>query len=325
MSGTTLSPALVPSTLSAESPLPRRLLAWAEERFPAANGILAAAVFASAALLGRHAAGGRATLQLRDLAGYAAAFSFFLMLRVFDEHKDYVNDCRLYPERVLSRGLVTLSHLKVVGAIAIALQLGVSVALDGGVGAATLRWLLTLGWSLLMLREFFVPRWLERRLVVYAALHMLVTPLSIPWMAQLGAGQAPLDRAVWAYAAMSFLFGFCFEIARKMKAPTEERAGVVTYTSLFGVFNVTLTVAILWSLTTVALGLVLVLSGVSGRAPGLWVGLVALALPAPIAVERLAHRPSPRAAKQAQAVVGVSLLAANAALAITLLVRGAWS
>ena len=77
-----------------------------------------------------------------------------------------------------------------------------------------------------MLREFFVPRWLERHLVVYAGSHMLVTPLAMLWMAQLGAGDAPLDRAVWAYAAMSFLFGFCFEIARKMKAPAEERDGV---------------------------------------------------------------------------------------------------
>ena len=306
----------------AEAPLPRRLVAWMEERFPLANGLLAGVVYASALLLGRHAAGARTTFALGDLAGYAAAFCFFLMLRVFDEHKDFANDCRLYPERVLSRGLVTLRHLKVLGAVAIAVQLAVS-ATHGG--AATLRWLVVMAWSLLMLREFFVPRWLSRHLLVYAGSHMLVTPLAVLWMAQLGAGDASLDRAAWAYAVMSLLFGFCFEIARKMKAPAEERDGVITYTSLYGVFPVTLSVAVLWAASTAALAVVLVLAGVPVGSPWLWTGIVALALPAPIALERMAHAPTPAAGKGAQAIVGVSLLVANLALATVLLVRGGWT
>lgn len=314
-----------PSLVTADSPWPRRFYAWIEERFPVANALLFAVVYAAALLLGRQSAGARVTLRPADLGGFAATWCFFLMLRVFDEHKDFANDCRLYPARVLSRGLVTLRQLKLVGALAIALQLAVSLAHDGGVGAATTRWLVVMAWSLLMLREFFVPRWLSRHLVVYAASHMIVTPLSILWLAQLGAGDAPLGRAAWAYAAMSFLFGFCFEIARKMKAPTEERAGVVTYTSLYGVFSVTLVVAVLWSLATVALGLVLVLSGVTATSPALWAGLGALALPAPFALERMAHKPSPQAAKLAQAMVGLSILVANLALVTTLLAQGAWS
>ncbi|MGZ3440137.1 MAG: hypothetical protein ACXVDD_11510, partial [Polyangia bacterium] len=279
-------------------------------------------VYAAALLLGERAGGGRVALQLGDLAGFAATWSFFLMLRVFDEHKDYANDCRLYPERVLSRGLISLGQLKVVGALAIVVQLAVSLAHDGGVGAVTLRWLVVMSWSLLMLREFFVGRWLSRHLVVYAASHMIVTPLSILWIAQMGAGGAPLDRAVYAYAAMSFLFGFCFEIARKMKAPTEERADVDTYTRLFGVWSVAFTVSVLWSLATVVLGATLILSGVAATSPALWAGVVALALPAPLVLERFAHRPSPRAAKLAQGVVGLSMLAANTVLVAALLVRG---
>src|SRR5262249_30185083 len=144
-------------------------------------------------------------------------------------------------------------------------------------------------------------------------------------MAQLGAGDAPLDAAVWDYAAMSMLFGFCFELARKMKAPVEERDGIHTYTSLFGVFTVTLTVSILWSASTVALGLVLVLAGVPPSSPWLWVGLSALVVPAPVVLEQMAHHPTPAAAKRAQTVVGLSLLVANAALATVLLARGGWS
>jgi 4-hydroxybenzoate polyprenyltransferase len=297
--------------------------AWIEERFPLANGLLFFVVYAAALLLGQHAAGGPVALHLGDAAGFAATWSFFLMLRVFDEHKDYANDCRLYPERVLSRGLITLGQLKVVGLLAIGVQLAVSLLRDGGVvGAVTLRWFVVMGFSLLMLREFFVHRWLSRHLVVYAASHMIVTPLSILWIAQMGAGRAPLDRGVYAYAGMSFLFGFCFEIARKMRSPEEERAGVDTYTRLFGVWSVAFTVAVLWSLATVVLGVVLILSGVDGDSRALWVGVVALALPAAVVLERFAHRPSPSGAKVAQAVVGLSMLVANGGLAAALLVRG---
>lgn len=310
------------TTATRPAPLGAHLYAWVQERFPLANGLLFFVVYAAALLLGRSAGGGPVALRLGDLGGFAAAWAFFLMLRVFDEHKDYDNDCRLYPERVLSRGLVTLGQLKVVGAIAIAVQLGVSLAVDGGVGPVTLRWLVVMGWSALMLREFFVRRWLSRHLVVYAVSHMIVTPLSIVWLAQMGAGGAPLDRAVWAYAGMSFLFGFCFELARKMKAPDEERAAVATYTSLYGVWRVAFAISVLWALATVTLAFVLVDDGVVATSPSLWAGVVALALPASLALERFAHRPTARAAKVAQAIVGLSMLAANGTIVATLLVRG---
>ena len=86
-----------------KAPLARRLYAWAEERFPFANALLVCGhlrVGAAARPARRRA---RAPCSaLGDSLGYAAAVGFFLMLRIFDEHKDFANDCRLYPERVLS-------------------------------------------------------------------------------------------------------------------------------------------------------------------------------------------------------------------------------
>ena len=317
------TPALAaPGALDASAPWARRFYAWIAERFPLGNGLLFFVVYAAALLLGRSAGGGLVVLHLGDLGGFAAAWAFFLMLRVFDEHKDFGSDCRLYPERVLSRGLITLGQLKVVGAIAIAVQLGVSLALDGGVGPVTLRWLVVMGWSALMLREFFVREWLGRHLVVYAVSHMVVTPLAMLWLAAMGAGRAPLDRRVLAYAGLSLLFGFCFELARKMKAPADEQPGVDTYTRRFGVWPVAFTVSVLWALATVTLGLILVDGGIDPRAPGLWAGLVALTLPAPLLLERFAHRPTAATAKWAQAAVGLSMLVGNGALVFVLLVAG---
>src|SRR5439155_15749200 len=104
--GTTIVRPLLGAELSADSSFARRFYAWVGERFPLANGLLFFVVYAAALLLGRQGAGATAALHVSDLGGFAAAWAFFLMLRVFDEHKDYALDCRLHPERVLSRGLI---------------------------------------------------------------------------------------------------------------------------------------------------------------------------------------------------------------------------
>jgi 4-hydroxybenzoate polyprenyltransferase len=67
---------------------------------------------------------------------------------VFDEHKDYEVDLRNHPDRVLQSGRVTLGHLKVVGAVALAVQVATCLLEDGGVGRVTFWWALTFGWTL---------------------------------------------------------------------------------------------------------------------------------------------------------------------------------
>ena len=101
-------------------------------------------------------------MSASDGLGFIAVVSFFLMLRVFDEHKDYELDCLNHPNRVLQSGLISLGHLKVLGGIAILIQLGVSMWLDGGIGPVSTVWFVVVGWSLLMAVEFFCGEWLEK-------------------------------------------------------------------------------------------------------------------------------------------------------------------
>src|SRR5690349_3066406 len=112
--------------------------AWMSERFPARNTVFFA-VFHATALLGARAprAGGPVTVTWRDVAAFPAVWCFFLMLRVFDEHKDFDADAIAHPNRVLQRGLVTLRDLRVLGALAIAVQVGISIWLDAGIGNVT--------------------------------------------------------------------------------------------------------------------------------------------------------------------------------------------
>ena len=135
-----------------ESPLLARIGAWSLERYPPPITVINILVYFTVAGVAKMLLG-QEVIDFsveRDLLGAIAFSCFPLMIRVFDEHKDYEEDVHNHPDRILQRGIITLGHLKVVGAIAIALQLGISIYLDGGFGLITQAWLVVMGWSLLM-------------------------------------------------------------------------------------------------------------------------------------------------------------------------------
>ena len=293
----------VPLTLNA--PLSRRLRSWAAERFPVANTVMVLVVYVSVLLAGRALAGpGRLWLSAADGAGFVGVWGYFLMLRVFDEHKDYAADVRNHPERVLQRGLVTLGHLKVVGAVAVGLQV-VSVLVVGS-GAVAVLWALALGWSLLMLKEFFVGGWLERHFLLYAASHMVAMPLAFLWVAQIGAGERDLGAGVLWLAAAGFLLGALLEIARKVRAPEEERSGVMTYTKALGVRGSAAAIAGgiagLAGMLAAVLGLLGALSMVA------WLVLAGAIAVVWVVSRAFALRPTPAAAARVEMVTGTGVL-----------------
>ncbi len=221
------------ATLTLEAPLPSRILAWMHERFPFANALLFFILYLTTAAVAR-AGDGALSLSLADLAGCLVTWSFFLLLRVFDEHKDYALDCQNHPHRVLQSGLISLTHLKVLGVLAVIAQLGYSLWLDQGIGQVTLSWLALLVWTCLMGKEFFVGEWLNKHLTWYAVSHMLVMPLVVFWLANLALPEVALSIELKAMMLLAFISGFCFEITRKTKGTDEERDTVESYSRIFG-------------------------------------------------------------------------------------------
>ena len=141
--------------LTRDSPFARRLLAYLSERFPLLGyGVLIAAYYSSNQFLARTLTepGAPMHYDATTVLGALTLLCFFFHLRVFDEHKDYVEDLVHYPHRVLQSGLVRLRDLRVLGGIAIAVE-GVLAAWRGA--AAFVAWLAAFLFSLLMLKEFF--------------------------------------------------------------------------------------------------------------------------------------------------------------------------
>lgn len=204
----------------------RHLPAYLKERFPVpAYSVLVALFFASAVAVAHNLGGGERTWW----GGALAVLLVFFHLRVFDEHKDHESDAAAYPERVLSRGLITLRDLRWLGIGAIVAE-GLLVGVAGLRGVAV--WFATLVFTLLMFKEFFVGAWLEKRLVLYAITHNpVVAGLALlGWACTDAAWDA---RYLWYLGAVS-LGSLAFELGRKMRLPAEEIPGVPSYTSVLG-------------------------------------------------------------------------------------------
>mgnify|MGYP001576076275 CR=1 FL=1 len=268
------------------------------ERFPVPVYLVLVSAMTLAALSAAAVATGAVLVvwPVTPIATLAILLGFFV-LRVFDEHKDSGKDALAHPARVLSRGLITLSHLAAAGWGAAA----VSVALAGTLGLHAALWMAaSLGFAVLMRYEFFVGTWLQKHLVLYALTHNPVVALlmMVPVAGVLQGTAFPNEVLLWlAIASVSSLGA---EVGRKLRAPADENPNQDTYTQALGVVPASLFV------TAVHLGTgALALGSVMSLGPRLAIGIATSV--ATIATLRFGRAPSSRGAKIAEA--GAMLLA----------------
>lgn len=168
------------------------------------------------------------------VVSFITSFSFFMLLRIADEHKDYEEDLRYRPYRPVPRGLVTLRELFFVGVALLALQLACALLLNPHILPLLLvLWI----YYACMTKEFFAPEWLKRHLFVYMFSHMLIMPLLDMYAAACDflptQGYAFIPQMLW-FVLSSFFDGTVVELCRKMRAPEDEEEGVQTYSVMWG-------------------------------------------------------------------------------------------
>lgn len=253
--------------------LPRRLWIYQAERFPLGKTALLVAIFSAAGISASAHLAGRA---LPDWPAFALAFAvtlfLFFHLRVFDEIKDAEDDAKYRPERAVPRGLVTLRQVITLGLIT-----AIIAAIACGVVApqALMLLLFVWAWMTLMGFEFFVPNWLKAHPLIYLVSHMAIMPLidlfvtGIEWTPF---GAPPFGLTL--FLILSFVNGCILEIGRKLWAPEHERAGVESYSALYG----PRTAAAAWMGCVILSFVLLVAVGIATTAPLITavIGLVAL-------------------------------------------------
>lgn len=302
------------------SPFPRRLAAYLAERFPLAkHGVLIAAYASSNHFLAqalveperRLAYDGRFALIALALLG------FFFHLRVFDEHKDFAEDSRHYPDRVLQRGLVTLGHLRWLGGIAIGLELAAAMLCGR---AALVAWLIAFGYSLLMLEEFFLRQWLKERFFLYATSHLAVMPLLALTVFSFTTGLYPWQAPglYLLYAWVGFFVTFNWEVSRKIRAPEDEIEGVDSYTRLFGTHGAANLVLLLRGIDT---ALVAAVGWRLGLAAWFYAALVALFAVCLVSYVQYRAHPNRATAKRMETWAGIYVIAFDVLLAVELVRR----
>jgi hypothetical protein len=308
-----------------------RIVAWMNERFPSANALLFFTLYLTSAAVARAALDQEIKISLLDVFNCLITWGLFLVIRIFDEHKDYDLDVLNHPQRVLQSGLITLKHLKILAAVSITAQLIFSFYLDGFIlGSATISWLILFGYLCLMGVEFFCGEWLEKRLTLYAFTHMMIMPLTVFWLANIATPSADitdvLTPSLYIMMLLAFVSGFCFEIARKTRGPEEERETVDSYSKIFGTKGSAYVVMGLITGMLISQALLLFFLSVEY----IWAYSIALVVTYALAIKQVlsfVSAPSLKGREKNEAAIAINMLVGYLVIIIAVLINNgiAWS
>ncbi|MEI6409446.1 MAG: UbiA family prenyltransferase [Bacteroidota bacterium] len=214
----------------------RRLWIYQSERFPLlVHGLLIAVFSFSAISYARLCRGARGFISWEIYAaGVFCTVTLFLLVRIFDEHKDAEDDAKYRSELPVPRGLISLKELRLVGYVVLAAQLVVHLLFFPKM---LLPFAVVLGYLCLMGVEFFIPDWLRRHQFWYVTSHMFIIPLVDIYASGLDWFLADLKAptGLLFFFVVSYLNGIVLELGRKMRAPEKESEGVLTYTAMLGI------------------------------------------------------------------------------------------
>lgn len=207
-------------------------LHFIKERFDPFSHLLMMGLFIAAFLINVNFLELEALGPLQKALLCVFVFLFFLKLRFYDEIKDFETDLVINPTRPLPRGLLSLYQVK----RAIEWTILFEVVILMGLGSKALfMGLLTIGYSLLMYKEFFIGQKIRPLLTTYAMSHTFVTIfLSFTMMCaltNLWVWELPLDLI--KFSVMAWPLFNIFEFGRKTYQPAEEREGVPTYSNIW--------------------------------------------------------------------------------------------
>lgn len=215
-------------------PLWMRWATFVKERFEPISSLMMIILFFTAHLFvfPSFSLPGELKAWLELLAIVFGVVFFFFKLRLYDEIKDYELDVVINPTRPLPRKLLLHRHLYA----AIILMILLELALFAYCGLeAFVSLSLAVAYSLLMYREFFIPKYIRPHLTTYAMSHTIVTVLlgGAIFAALLGTYSWKLPGfLLWFVLNNWFMFNI-FEFGRKTFAGSEEREGVESYSKIF--------------------------------------------------------------------------------------------
>ena len=180
------------------------------------------------------------------IALFIIIFMFFFQLRITDEFKDYEEDLKYRAYRPVQRGIISLKALGKIGIATVITQIILAHVID-----PEIIYFMIFVWiyMFLMAKEFFIKKWLTKRILIYALSHVVImvfitlviveatqyiVPKNIFDVFILQRYRHNIDFALIPLFALNYLNGIVLEIGRKMRRADEEEHGVQTYSKLWG-------------------------------------------------------------------------------------------
>ena len=180
------------------------------------------------------------------VALFIIIFMFFFQLRITDEFKDYEEDLKYRAYRPVQRGIISLKALGKIGIATVIIQIIFAHAIN-----PKIIYYMMLVWIYMffMAKEFFIKKWLTKRILIYALSHVVImvfitlviveatqyiVPKNIFDVFILQRYKHNIDFALIPLFALNYLNGIVLEIGRKTRKTDEEEHGVQTYSKLWG-------------------------------------------------------------------------------------------
>ena len=184
--------------------------------------------------------------QYKIIALFIIIFMFFFQLRITDEFKDYEEDLKYRAYRPVQRGIISLKTLGKIGIATVIIQIILAHVID-----PEIIYFMIFVWiyMFLMAKEFFIKKWLTKRILIYALSHVVImvfitlviveatqyiVPKNIFDVFILQRYKHNIDIALIPLFALNYLNGIVLEIGRKTRRADEEEHGVQTYSKLWG-------------------------------------------------------------------------------------------
>ena len=184
--------------------------------------------------------------QYKVIALFIIIFMFFFQLRITDEFKDYEEDLKYRAYRPVQRGVISLKTLRKIGIATVIIQIMLAHVID-----PEIIYFMIFVWiyMFLMAKEFFIKKWLTKRILIYALSHVVImvfitlviveatqyiVPKNIFDVFILQWYKHNIDFALIPLFALNYLNGIVLEIGRKTRRADEEEHGVQTYSKLWG-------------------------------------------------------------------------------------------
>ena len=211
-----------------------RIFKFINIRFPLyLHGLFGLVSFFAMYLLWQILTAGKINIGLAAVTGSITFVGMLLLCRIYDELKDYETDKKLFPDRPLQTGLVSVGDLKIFAVILSLIMIMLNLIYWNII---TIAFFILFTFAFFMFKWFFAPSIISKSILLALVTHEPYIPLSYLYVIAIASSEQPVSFTAADTIVPILMFWLPFitwEISRKIRAPGHE-TDYETYSKVLG-------------------------------------------------------------------------------------------